>query len=85
MSLSCWGRYLNDVRKIFRILDPLPPFVTHSRYLSVVFFTYWVGNPPSPLSADVIFKYRPLTDSLNSWSHTYIPTLWRPLGIVIDR
>ena len=26
-----------------------------------------------------------MSDSLNSWSHTYIPTLWRPLGIVIDR
>ena len=47
------GRYLNDVRKIFGILDPLPPFVTHSRNLSVVFVTYWV-TPPPPLSADVI-------------------------------
>ena len=43
----------NDVRKIFGILDPLPPFVTHSRNLSVVFVTYWV-TPLPPLSADVI-------------------------------
>ena len=51
------GRYLNDVRKIFGILDPLPPFVTHSRNLSVVFVTYWVTPPPP--SGRTSYKYRP--------------------------
>ena len=40
------GRYLNDIRKILGILDPLPPFVTHSCNLSLVFVTYWI--PPLP-------------------------------------
>ena len=42
------GRYFNDVRNFFGILDPLPPFVTHSRNLSLVFVTYWlIPLPPS--------------------------------------
>ena len=49
------GRYLNDVRKIFGFLDPLPPTLSlsHSRYLSVLSSRF--DQPPSlPLSADVI-------------------------------
>ena len=41
-------RYLNDVRKIFGILDPLPPFVRISRNLSVLLVTFWVTTFPSP-------------------------------------
>ena len=41
------GPYFNNVYKIFGILHPLPPFVTHSRNLSALFFTFWV-NPPPP-------------------------------------
>ena len=57
--LHCKGRYLNDVRKIFGILDPLPPFVTHSRNLSVLFVRK-IGqflNPPSSLERDVIYGW----------------------------
>ena len=40
------GPYFNDVYKIFGILYPLPPFVTHSRNLSVQFVTLWVTPLP---------------------------------------
>ena len=38
-------------------MDPLPPFVTHSRNLSVVFVTYWVTPPPPSMRTS--YKYRP--------------------------
>ena len=48
------GPYLNDVRKIFGILDT--PLVRISRNLSVLFVRQirQFFNPPPPLSADVI-------------------------------
>ena len=46
-------------RNFLAFLDPLPPFVTHSRNLSVAFVTYWV-TPLSPPSVRTSFKYRPL-------------------------
>ena len=52
------GPYIKDVRKIFGILDPSPPFVAHSRNLSVVFVTYW--ETPLLPSVRTSFKYRPL-------------------------
>ena len=52
------GRYLNDVRKLFVFLDPLPPLsLSHSRNLSVLWSRF--DQPPSLPSVRTSFKYRP--------------------------
>ena len=53
------GPSINDVTLIFHISGPPPPFVTHSRNLSVLFVRK-IGqflNPPSPLERDVIYEW----------------------------
>ena len=52
------GRYLNDVRKILKILDPLPPFC-HTFTQPICIVCHVLGNPPPP-SVRTSFKYRPL-------------------------
>ena len=40
------GPSINDVTQIFGVFGLPPPFVTHSRNLSVLFVTLWVTPPP---------------------------------------
>ena len=54
-----------DVRKIFGILDPLPPLIrVLARSIRVnprnlpYYVCFW-ANPPSPLGADILYEWSP--------------------------
>ena len=54
------GPSINDVTLIFHIFGTLPPFVTHSRNLSVLFIRkigQFLNPPPPPLERDVIYEW----------------------------
>ena len=57
------GRYLNDVRKIFGFLDPLPPChcPIHATYQ---YYCHVLTNPPPSPSVRTSFKYRPQLQNL---------------------
>ena len=57
------GPYIKDVRKIFGIFNPPPPFVRISRNLSVLFVRkIWQFSNPPPPSVRTSFMYGPLND-----------------------
>ena len=61
MSKS-WGPFIKDVRKIFGIFDPFPLVRIFARSILLksrnlpYYDSFWV-NPPSPLCADILYKW----------------------------
>ena len=52
------GRYLNDVRKIFGVLDPSPPLChAFTQPISTVLPQNWAILEPPPLERDVIYGW----------------------------